>query len=201
LLGARLDIHLGFTPLVGTSFMIVDNTGPAPVLDGVVLLDPQGNPLNRDGASFVVGGNQTFVINYHGGDGNDVVITRDTPPAFQNRSVTSPVREGKRVTLTGKITEPDPNDTFFLDVNWGDGSPVQTYTFAPGSSRDVSVTHRYRLDSNGCHKASNAKVFTIHLIWRDNHGGSNSVDLQVSVTDAPWRRRHHPHGLIIEEKD
>jgi autotransporter-associated beta strand protein len=56
----------GFVPVVGQSFVIVDNTG--------------GNPINGeftglpDGASFAVS-NSTFRISYSGGDGDDVELT------------------------------------------------------------------------------------------------------------------------------
>lgn len=175
LLGGTLDVRLAnnFAPAVGTSFKIIDNFGSARVFDGVFFCDTTGKVLDHDGAGFVAGG-QNFVINYHGGDGNDVVITRDSAPAFANRSVTNKIRAGELATLSGHITEPDAKDTFFLDVDWGDGSRPQTLVFPPGSSRDVDVTHRYA--KKGAHK--------IHIVWHDDHGGSNSADLIVKVKKA-----------------
>jgi Ca2+-binding RTX toxin-like protein len=65
-----LDLHLGYSPTVGTTFMIVDNDGT-------------DNITNRfrdllEGSTFSAAyGSQTvtFQITYYGGDGNDVVLT------------------------------------------------------------------------------------------------------------------------------
>jgi autotransporter-associated beta strand protein len=64
---AALSVTLGFTPALGNSFTIVNNDG-ADAVAGKFIGLPQG-------ATFVVGTTQ-FQINYAGGDGNDVVLTR-----------------------------------------------------------------------------------------------------------------------------
>ena len=173
MLGGVLDVRLGagFTPAVGTSFRIIDNTGTARASEGIFFGDTQGRPLDRDGASFAAGG-LNFVINYHGGDGNDVVITRDSAPAFVNRTLTT--TPNGLATLRGHITEPDVTDTFFLDVNWGDGTETQTYVFVPGTSRDVLLTHQYA-------NQPGARHYDVQLIWRDNHGGSNAAAMALKL--------------------
>jgi hypothetical protein len=133
----------------------------------------EGSPLTVNGLA--------FVISYRGGDGNDVVLIRDDPPAFQNRSVTPFLQEGGMATLKGRITEPNAGDTFFLDVNWGDGSPLQTFTFPPGSPRDVTVTHKYQDDNPS---VTSQDRYTIHLLWRDQHGGSNTGTLPIVVRNV-----------------
>ena len=64
---AQLEVTLGgsFIPSPGDTFIVIDNVGFQEVFGQF-----QGLP---DGASFVIG-NTTFVIGYHGGDGNDVVL-------------------------------------------------------------------------------------------------------------------------------
>ena len=88
-------------------------------------------------------------------------------PAFLNRTITSPVARGSAATLSGIITEPDAGDTFFLDVNWGDGTPTQTITFAPGSFVSgqtlAKATHTY----------SHVGKYKVRLTWRDQTGLSN----------------------------
>ncbi len=60
-------------------------------------------------------------------------------------------------------------------VNWGDGSPTQTYTFPPGSNgQRVSVTHRYRDDG----------AYTIALSWTDPTGPANQATLPINVTNV-----------------
>ena len=104
-------------------------------------------------------------------------------PAFANRKVTSPIRRGSRATLSGIITEPDPGDTFFLDVNWGDGTKTETFRFAAGTFISgetlAKVTHRYK----------HVGKYHIRLTWRDQSGLSNT-DNSLVVKVLP---RVHPH--------
>src|SRR5439155_18061591 len=87
-------------------------------------------------------------------------------PAFAQRAVTPLVERGTAAKLSGIITEPDAGDTFFLDVNWGDGTK-QTFTYPPGSfvsgQTQVAVQHVYR-------KAGN---YHVRSTWRDQTGLSN----------------------------
>ncbi|HEU0009068.1 MAG TPA: autotransporter-associated beta strand repeat-containing protein [Verrucomicrobiae bacterium] len=64
---AVLSVTLGFTPALGDSFTIINN-------DGVDAVAGRFSGLPQ-GATFVVGTTQ-FQINYAGGNGNDVVLTR-----------------------------------------------------------------------------------------------------------------------------
>jgi hypothetical protein len=103
-------------------------------------------------------------------------VNNNTPAAFNDRSVTSAIDEGSLATLSGTITVPDPHDSFTLKVNWGDGTPTQTYRFPAGSSgRRVSVTHRYRDDG----------TYAIQLFWTDPTGPGNQATLAVTVNNVP----------------
>jgi hypothetical protein len=102
-------------------------------------------------------------------------INNNTPAAFKNRTVTSPIDEGSLATVSGTITEPDPQDSFTLKITWGDGTPTQTYTFPPGSNgRLISVTHRYRDEGS----------YTIQLFWTDPTGPANQATLPVTVLNV-----------------
>ncbi len=63
---STLTVSLGFTPANGTMFTIINND----------LSDPVTGTFNglAEGAQFTAGG-ETFQISYHGGDGNDAVLT------------------------------------------------------------------------------------------------------------------------------
>ncbi len=63
--GATLTLSLGFTPIAGSMFTIINND-----LNDMVIGIFDGL---SEGATFVSGG-QAFTITYHGGDGNDVVL-------------------------------------------------------------------------------------------------------------------------------
>jgi hypothetical protein len=115
-------------------------------------------------------------------------------PAFLNRKVTSPIRRGAEATLSGIITEPDPGDTFFLDINWGDGTKTQTFTFAPGTFISgetlAKVTHRYK----------RAGKYHIKLTWRDQSGLSNT-DNTLVVKVLPARAFHHAKKHHKKDRD
>ena len=70
--GATLALNLGFTPVVGSSFMIINNQSSGDAVAGIF------NGL-AEGASFTASGT-AFNISYLGGDGNDVVLTAAAVP-------------------------------------------------------------------------------------------------------------------------
>ncbi len=130
----------------------------------------------------------TANVQVQGFQPNPAHDTTVVAPAFANRKVTSPIRRGSRATLSGIITEPDPGDTFFLDVNWGDGTKTQTFRFAPGtfvSGETVAkVTHRYKHPGK----------YHIRLTWRDQTGLSNqdnTLVVKVLPLDHHHKRGHH----------
>jgi len=102
-------------------------------------------------------------------------INNNTPAAFKDRTVTSPIDEGSLAALSGTITEPDAKDKFILTITWGDGTPTETHAFAAGSDgRRITLTHRYRDDGS----------YTIQLFWTDPTGPGNQATLPVSVRNV-----------------
>jgi fibronectin-binding autotransporter adhesin len=76
---AILQVTLGFTPAVGESFVLVNNDG-SDAVNGTFGGLPEGAVLNVSGVP--------FRISYTAGSGNDVVLTRISPPtAFDAISV------------------------------------------------------------------------------------------------------------------
>jgi len=69
---AALNVVLGFDPAVGSAFTIINNDGSDAVVGTF-----SGLP---DGAILALNG-KPFQIRYVGGSGNDVVLTRISPPA------------------------------------------------------------------------------------------------------------------------
>jgi autotransporter-associated beta strand protein len=67
LTGSTLSLTLGYTPAINDSMILIDNDGTGPIIGTF-------NGLAQN-ARFLLNG-MTFQINYQGGDGNDVVITR-----------------------------------------------------------------------------------------------------------------------------
>jgi len=104
-------------------------------------------------------------------------------PAFANRRVTPLIARGSAATLAGIITEPDAGDTFFLDVDWGDGTPRQTYTFLPGSFVSGQTV------ATAQHTYAHVGKYHIRLTWRDQTGLSNE-DNTLVVKVLPHVRPH-----------
>ena len=102
-------------PALGTQFEIINNQGTDPVAGTFAGL-PEG--------AFLTAGGQTFKITYHGGDGNDVVLTRANPP----------------MTITWIGQDPNNNDGHPADLtdanNWVGG-------VVPGPNDTALFTHGY----------------------------------------------------------
>jgi hypothetical protein len=95
--------------------------------------------------------------------GNTVAVTvNNVPPTLSNISITSPINETNAATLSGNINDPGILDPFTMVVNWGDGSPLQTFNFAAGSTT-FSENHTYAAAGN----------YSVSLTLGDNdHSGA-----------------------------
>jgi hypothetical protein len=134
----------------------------------------------------------TANVNVQGFQPNAAHDTIVAAPAFANRKITSPVARGSAATLSGIITEPDAGDTFFLDVDWGDGSAKQTFTFAPGTF--VSGTTLAQVQ----HAYTRVGKYHIRLTWRDQTGLSNDDNTLVVKVLPPQAihaaKKNRPFG-------
>jgi autotransporter-associated beta strand protein len=181
--GSTLDLKTGpfFSAKAGDQFVIIDNDGTDAV-QGVFSNLPTSGQSTITVASPI--GPATLQINYAGGDGNDVVLTVlsiGSGPMFTNRSVTPVINEGSVATLRGTIVEPNRHDTFILIVDWSDGTPTQTFSFAPGTSRRVNLRHRFLDDPNG----AISDQFFIHLSWHDKDSPGAFASLPITVHNLP----------------
>lgn len=168
-----LSVKLNFTSAVGNSFRIIDNLGTDAIVGTFAGLPVDGSIFTVTGPG---GRQQRFAINYHGGDGNDVVITHtNTPTMAPGIAITPAIQEGQVAHLRGHLVDPDAGDPLTLVVNWGDGS--QPETFRPGL-KDFDITHRYLDNPRG------TTQYIVRTSWFDNHNGGNSRDLPITVTNV-----------------
>lgn len=102
------------------------------------------------------------------------------------------------VLVSGSINNQDLNDPHTLVVNWGDGTPPETFNFGPGIA-SFHLTHQY-LDDRPTGTASDTN--TIHLVLTDDEGGSatNSVTVTVSNT-APVLSNINVSSPIVETRN
>ena len=117
----------------------------------------------------------------------------NVPPTLAEVSATS-VEEGGIVHLTGSIKDPDPQNTFTLVVNWGEGAP-QTFSF-PAGTTTFDVTHQYRDDNP---TGTGSDVYTIFLTLTDNRGGQATASTSATVNNvAPTVNLGSPTVSLVE---
>jgi hypothetical protein len=89
-------------------------------------------------------------------------------PMLTGLSFPSSIQAGQVATLKGRLVDPDPRARLTLRVTWGDGS--QPETIRPGQE-PFTLQHRY----------GKAGKYTVHLVWFDAQGHTNSEELSLDV--------------------
>jgi hypothetical protein len=92
-------------------------------------------------------------------------------PMLTGLSFPPSIKAGQSAALKGRLVDPQRGVRLSLVVNWGDGSGPQKIT--PGLAL-FTLRHRGR----------KAGSYTVHLVWSDSTGLSNSEDLSLTVTRA-----------------
>lgn len=101
-------------------------------------------------------------------------------PVLSNAAVT-PVSEGSYATLSGNLANPNPGDSFMLTVNWGDGSPAQTFNYAAGTTSFAEM-HRYADDNPTATPVDN---YTVSLTLYSTGGYVNQTATATVSNVAP----------------
>ena len=172
-----LDIRLNFASAVGDVFTVHRVKSAARPTGVMSAVNEIGNPLT-EGEIMQVNG-QSFRVNYTTNELlhlHDVVLTHvNSNPAFQDRVLTRTITEGEEAVLTGRITEPDTLDTFFLDIDWGDGT-LEKLSFPAGTDPRLALRHRYLQDGK----------YNVNLSWHDqNNTGFRTAVEKITVRNAP----------------
>ena len=115
------------------------------------------------------------------GSGSDTAIVTVTgtvvTPALSNVMVSSPVNENDVAMLTGEIADAGGRD-FSLEVNWGDGSLVETFNL--GVTTVFSVPHQY-MDDGPSGTPSDDYAIGLTLVY---DGGSDTGSTIVTVNNV-----------------
>ncbi|MAE68140.1 MAG: hypothetical protein CMJ18_28150 [Phycisphaeraceae bacterium] len=116
-----------------------------------------------------------------GGSHTDSVTTtvNNLAPTLSDVSVTPSIDENGTVTLSGTIADVGTQDTFTLEVNWGEGAP-ETFNYAAGTT-SFSETHQY-LDDNPT--GSDSDMYTIDLTLTDDDGGTDTDSVTTTVSNV-----------------
>lgn len=114
------------------------------------------------------------VTDSDGESGQDTFDVTSLNVAPSSVVVTSPgdVDEGSQLDLTVTFTDPGTDDTWVCDVDWNDGSPLDTYD--PCISGDT-VSHTY---------ADGPNSYTVTVTVTDDDGGSDSGNTLQDVLNV-----------------
>jgi uncharacterized repeat protein (TIGR01451 family) len=171
-----LEVELGYIPLIGQVFRIIDNEGGA--VSGTFFGLPEGG--------LVTGAGYVFQISYKGGDGNDVTLTvirqltADLKLAMT--ASPSPVAAGGNLTYSITLTNDGPDAASSPRVSMG--TPVgTTFVSATGPANwvcsqpapSVSVSCTGPSFSNGA-----TANFT--FVFKVNNGASGTVSGTAGVS-------------------
>jgi len=99
-------------------------------------------------------------------------------PALEDVKATDVLENGLTV-LTGSIADPGTLDSFTLMVDWGDGTSLETFDYAAGTTA-FTEAHQYLDDDPSGTTADN---YTIGLTLADDDKGSYSGSTTVTVTN------------------
>jgi hypothetical protein len=110
---------------------------------------------------------------------NAWVTTSNAPPRFGSIAVAGPASVGSGAVLSGTIVDPGMLDSFTLSVNWGDGSPLQNFNYAAGTTA-FSQAHNY---------STNISNYNVSVTLRDDDNGMSATNLTVQVTTNAQRAR------------
>jgi Ca2+-binding RTX toxin-like protein len=133
--------------------------------------DPSGTPSDSYAISLTVTDGTTT--------DTTTVTVNNVEPVLGDLAATT-IDENGTTTLTGTITDPGSLDTFTLTVDWGDGSPVETFSYAAGTTV-FSETHQY-LDDNP--SGTESDDYTIALTITDDDTGATTDTATVTVNNV-----------------
>lgn len=155
----ELDLAVNFAPALGDQFIIINNDA-TDAINGRFVGLPSNSAFFADG--------QMFVINYAGGDGNDVVITRsaNVAPVVSIQSPTqSAIVPPGPLPLTATVNDPTstnpPTAEFFIDdqsVGVDTAAPYQVVWDATPGSHVLRVR---ATDSFGVSTMSQGRLFFV----------------------------------------
>lgn len=144
--GATLDLRLGFKPVAGTQFTIIDNDGNADAVTGTFNGLAEGARLSRGGS--------VFTISYTGGDGNDVVLTTVTPLSDLtlsngNKTATFTDVDGDLVTVKTTVGQFAANGSDFTFASTGDNRQALQKLVLGGSFTGANISITAKPTANG----------------------------------------------------
>jgi hypothetical protein len=136
--------------------------------------DPTGTASDK----FTVTATVTDSVNESATGKGTVTVNNVDPSAIVITPDKASYVEGDVITLSGSFTDPGVNDTFTVKINWGDGSPVDTFTLAKGVTTFAGKTHTFA-DDNPTGTASDNSTITVTVTDDDTGTVTNTKTVTV----------------------
>ncbi len=128
--------------------------------------------------------------------GSSTILVLNRPPTDVISLPVEMIDENSFATLRLSFEDRGTLDTHTVEIDWGDGSPVDTIELAPGA-RSLVTTHQY-LDDNPSGTPEDTYGIRVRVI--DDDGGVGRVRTQVLVKNvAPSNVTILPVDMIDED--
>jgi hypothetical protein len=176
--GFDLDAVGAFVWTTDTHTATIDWGDGTPLVPGTVTQSPTGAGSNVTGSHvYADNGTYTVTVTVTDDDGDSssdtlLVTVHNVAPTLSGLSVID-AEPGLTATLTGLIGEPSPVDTLTLTVDWGDGSPLETFPYPAGTST-FTETHLYDLSGPG-------GPYSVTIGIQDDDLGSSAQTIVTNV--------------------
>jgi hypothetical protein len=158
---------------------LYDSTGTTLIASGVVGPDGRNEFIAVSGLT--PGATYKVRISGEGGTRGEYFLSKNFSPVFTTVTVASPINENDTATVNGTLSDVDALDTHTVVITWGPGEGSTTLTLAAGVFT-FSASHQY-LDDNPTGTLSD--VYTIGVTVTDNHSGSGSQSVNLTVNNVP----------------
>ncbi|MCA9237534.1 MAG: hypothetical protein KDA44_18800, partial [Planctomycetales bacterium] len=123
------------------------------------------------------------------------VVAGNTAPSDLLFDPRGPILENGVAELLLAFTDPDLGDTHTVQIDWGDGTPLESFTLSTGD-RLFGTTHQF-LDDDPTGTPTDFAHVTVRVV--DNHGAAvEAVSLQQVVNVAPRNLTIGPLGSVNE---
>jgi PKD repeat protein/methionine-rich copper-binding protein CopC len=192
----------------GLALGLIDTSTIQAGQDYDALNDPAIAPAPGSGTTSLPGSGTTSLP----GSGTTRLASDDTPLAVfpntapSNLTITPivAVDEGGTATLQFTFNDPDVGDTHTVEIDWGDGTPLQTLNVTAGSL-NASTTHQYVDDPAGASTAFTVNVRVIDAANEDVTGSAsatvNNVAPSVFVVKSPDTQENGIGALLVVWND
>ena len=175
--GERLERLASFEDLDSTSWTASVDYGDGSPIEQIAFSEDRSFDLDH---VFVASGTHEVVVTVTDNtfvtatSSFTVTVNNDAPEGqFNQFSLSGPVTEGDVVTLSGSFDDGGTNDVHIIEIDWGDGSPIDSIT-VPVGARNFTATHVYPDDANVGGTVTPVALYRVSVTVSDGTGNDSS---------------------------